>query len=113
MKQLSLFFYLLFLSACTNLVTTRSGIGDLKLSVESVENSEDLLMRINGKLFDSALTISSYKIDYNKDIITIEIERVLGGKGYNGPYDIQFLVPRHINKVVLGKSEIIWSRMNN
>ena len=88
--------------------------GDLNIQFENVELSDSgnkklIKTTISGKILDSALSISSYKIRYENDKVFIDIDRKIGSTGMAVDYYIQFLMRADMKDIYIGNS-LFWTR---
>ena len=87
---------------------------DLNIQFENVElsnpyKSKLIKTTISGKVLDSALSISFYKIRYENDKVFIDIDRKIGSTGMAVDYYIQFLMRPSVKDIYIGKS-LFWTR---
>ena len=87
---------------------------DLNIQFENVElsnpyKSKLIKTTISGKVLDSALSISFYKIRYENDKVFIDIDRKIGSTGMAVDYYIQFLMRPSVKDIYIGNS-LFWTR---
>lgn len=107
---------LILFTGCANVHSpvSKGNLKDLDIQFESVEptdsgNRKLVKTTISGKIPDSALSISSYKIRYENDKVFIDIDRKIGGMGMATDYYIQFLMRPTVKDIYIGVS-LFWTR---
>ena len=120
MKKLTLAlictFNMLLLAGCATLHSpiSKGNFKDFDIHFENVEldnpyKSKLIKTTISGRILDSALSISSYKIRYENDKVFIDIDRKIGSTGMAMDYYIQFLMSPSVKDIYIGNS-LFWTR---
>ncbi len=119
MKKYFLIFALIFgvfFGGCVSIhcPLSKSNFENLKIHFENVElpdsgNRKLIKTTISGRILDSALSISSYKIRYQGDKVFIDIDRKTGTSGMAMDYYIQFLMQPGVKDIYIGK-DLFWTR---
>ncbi len=108
---LFIFIALISITSCSQLIKSKTTILDLKIDITEINNG-DLLCCLSGQTGDSALWVESYIIKYEDDKIFVLIKNSLKKTGISNPYYIEFIIPKSVETVFLGKEEVIWKRSN-
>ena len=93
---------------------SKNNFESLNIHFENVEQdnpykSKLIKTTISGRILDSALGISSYKIRYKNDKVFIDIDRKIGSTGMAMDYYIQFLMRADVKDIYIGNS-LFWTR---
>jgi len=87
---------------------SKSDFTNLDIDFEEIEKEDLLKVTIYGKILDSALSVESYKIKYDKNTVYIDVDRRLKYTGIAIDYYIQFLMNKNIKEIYIGKS-LFWT----
>ena len=109
-------FNLILLAGCATLHSPilKGNFKDFDIHFENVEldnpqKSKLIKTTISGRILDSALGISSYKIRYKNDKVFIDIDRKIGSTGMAMDYYIQFLMSPSVKEIYIGNA-LFWTR---
>jgi hypothetical protein len=91
-------------------VSSKSEIGEFRIDVSFSKDHGCDVARITGRQLDSSLWVHSYSVVYEKEKITVNIERSLKQTGMSGLYLIEFPVPLTVKRISSGPGDIVWER---
>ena len=90
------------------LSVSKSDFKNFDIGFEKTEKPYELKVTISGEILDSALSIESYKIRYEKNKVFIDIDRKIKNTGISMDYYIQFLMNTDVKEIYIGK-DLFWT----